>query len=90
MTIETAANQDAIDRAPADDVLLKVADTLERLAARVARELDTDAGEILPPQDPHWLATLAGISEYAQSCLAVLDEPPVLARLIAAIDTRTN
>jgi hypothetical protein len=88
MTIETTAGQDVTGRAAADDVLLKVADTLERLAARVGRDLDSDAGEVVPPEDAHWVQTLAGITDYAQSCLAVLDEPAVLARLTAAMDSR--
>ena len=90
MTTETTTGRDTTNLALTDDVLLKVAHTLERLAARVERDLDTDAGEGVPPQDAHWIQILAGVADYAQSCLAVLDEPAVLARLTAAIEARAT
>lgn len=89
MNTDVRTGRDTASPATVNDVLLRVATTLERLAARVERDLDPDACEAAPPQDENWVRTLAGVTEYAQSCLAVLDEPAVLARLIAALEARS-
>lgn len=67
--------------APEADVTLLLADTLGRLTARIERELNTDAAEGLPIDDPRWAATIAGIVQFAEQCVAVLDQPDVMAAL---------
>jgi hypothetical protein len=57
--------------------------SLERLGARVSRDLDIDAAEGVPPEDPIWAETIAGVAVYARECLAVLDDPRVAAALAA-------
>ncbi|MGH9252210.1 MAG: hypothetical protein ACRD0W_22245 [Acidimicrobiales bacterium] len=80
----------APEAATSNEVLLTVATSLERLAARVERDLDADAAEGAPPEDAQWVDALAGVVQYAQSCLAVLDEPAVLERLRAALAARAS
>jgi len=65
------------------DALAVVATALERLAARISRDLDVDAGEGVPPDDPEWAETIAGVAAYARACASVLDEPEVFALLTA-------
>lgn len=63
-------------------VLLAV--SLERLAARVSCDLDADAAEGVAPDDPGWAATIAGVAGYARECLTILDDPRVIAALTAS------
>jgi hypothetical protein len=68
------------------DLLEVLATTLERLTARVTRDLDVDAGEGVPPEDPVWAETIACVAAYARECAEVLDEP----RLAAALAARSS
>ncbi len=52
-------------------------DALERLGARISRDLNVEAGEAAAPEDPRWAATLEGVVSFADQCLGVLDEPCV-------------
>lgn len=63
------------------DAITAVAISLERLVARITRDLDVDASEGVLPDDPEWAATIAGVVAYARECAAVLDEPLVLKEL---------
>jgi hypothetical protein len=69
---------------PDANVVELLAASLERLAARVSRDLDADAAEGVPPEDPVWADTISGVAAYAQECLAILDDPRVAAALTAA------
>jgi hypothetical protein len=60
---------------PGVDLVEVLAVTLDRLAARVTRDLDVDAGEGVPPEDPVWAETIARVAAYARECAEVLDEP---------------
>jgi hypothetical protein len=63
------------------EAITAVAIALERLVARITRDLDVDAAEGVPPDDPEWAATIAGVVSYARECVAVLDEPIVFKAL---------
>ena len=63
------------------DLLTALATTLERLTTRVRRDLDVDAGESVPPDDPSWADTISRLAEYARECAVVLDEPRITAVL---------
>lgn len=63
------------------DLVTVLATTLERLTARVCRDLDVDAGESVLPDDPFWADTISRLAEYARECAEVLDEPRVTAVL---------
>jgi hypothetical protein len=65
------------------DVVTVLAVTLERLATRVSRDLDVDAGESVLPDDPFWADTISRLAEYARECAEVLDEPRIAAVLTA-------
>jgi alkylhydroperoxidase family enzyme len=65
------------------DLLEVLAITLERLTARVTRDLDVDAGEGVLPEDPVWAETIARVAAYARECAEVLDEPRLAAVLAA-------
>jgi hypothetical protein len=65
------------------NVVELLASSLERLAARVSRDLDVDATEGVPPEDPVWAETIGGVAAYARECLAILDDPQVAAALMA-------
>ncbi|GAB2815422.1 hypothetical protein GCM10027176_20110 [Actinoallomurus bryophytorum] len=71
---------------PSAHVVVSVATALERLAIRVTRDLDVDAQEGVPPEDPYWASTIADVAAYARECLAVLDDPSVVAVLTAKVD----
>jgi hypothetical protein len=65
------------------DLVTVLAVTLERLATRVSRDLDVDAGESVLPEEPFWADTISRLAEYARECAEVLDEPRVAAVLTA-------
>ena len=65
------------------DLLEVLAITLERLTARDTRDLDVDAGEGVPPEDPVWAETIARVAAYARECAEILDEPRLAAVLTA-------
>ena len=70
------------DRSPdSADLVAVLATTLERLTARVSRDLDVDVGESVLPDDPFWADTISRLAEYARECAEVLDEPQVSAAL---------
>lgn len=68
------------------DLVTGLATTLERLTARVCRDLDVDAGESVLPDDPFWADTISRLAEYARECAEVLDEPRITAVLTARPD----
>jgi hypothetical protein len=70
----TAVEPEAVTR----DVVFKLATALERLGARITRDLDTEASESSPPDDERWGATIDGVVQYAEECLRILDEPMVV------------
>ena len=75
------------DRSPdSADLVAVLATTLERLTARVSRDLDVDAGESVLPDDPFWADTISRLAEYARECAEVLDEPRITAVLTAHPD----
>jgi hypothetical protein len=59
------------------DLAVLLATTLERLTARVSRDLDMDAGEGVLPEDPFWADTISKLAEYAHECAEVLNGPQV-------------
>ena len=63
-----------------------LATTLERLTARVSRDLDVDAGESVLPDDPFWADTISRLADYARECAEVLDEPRITAVLTVCPD----
>jgi hypothetical protein len=68
------------------DLVAVLATTLERLTARVSRDLDVDAGESVLPDDPFWADTISRLAEYARECAEILDEPGIAALLTARPD----
>lgn len=70
----------------ATELVTVLAATLERLTARVSRDLDVDAGESVLPDDPFWADTISRLAEYARECAEILDEPRVTAVLTAHPD----
>lgn len=66
---------------PTEELVAVVAVALERLAARVSRDLDADAGEGVLPDDPAWAEVITGVAAYARECSAVLDDPRIMAVL---------
>lgn len=56
-------------------------ETLERLGARIDRDLNVEAGEAAAPDDPRWAATLSSFVAFAEECMAVLDDPRVVSAL---------
>ena len=63
------------------DLVTVLATTLERLTARVCRDLDVDASESVLPDDPFWADTISQLVEYSRECAEVLDEPGITAAL---------
>jgi hypothetical protein len=68
---------------PDANVVELLAASLEQLAARVSRDLDSDVAEGVPPEDPAWAETISGVATYARECVAILDDPRVVAALVA-------
>jgi hypothetical protein len=58
-----------------------LADALERLGARIHRDLNAETREAAPLDDPEWDATLAQFTAFAEDCLQVLEDARVLAAL---------
>lgn len=79
------SNDLALDE-PSVHVVATIATALERLAIRVSRDLDVDAQEGVPPEDPYWASTIAEVAAYARECLAVLDDPTIVAALTTQAD----
>lgn len=68
------------------DLVTVLAATLERLTARVCRDLDVDAGESVLPNDPFWADTISRLADYARECAEVLDEARITAVLTVCPD----
>jgi hypothetical protein len=66
-------------------VTLLLAATLERLTARIDRDLNAEAAEGVQIADPEWAAAITSVVDYAQECLRVLDLPDVDAALSSAL-----
>ncbi|MBA3915347.1 MAG: hypothetical protein H0X25_16135 [Acidobacteriales bacterium] len=62
-------------------IIVRLAISLEALAARVDRDLNAEAAEGAPLEDPQWAAAIAGVVELAGECVAVLDEPEISSAL---------
>jgi hypothetical protein len=69
---------------PYAEAVTVLADALDRLGARIHRDLNVETGEAAPASDPELAATLVRFSAYADECLEALDDVRVLAALIAA------
>jgi hypothetical protein len=61
-----------------------LADALERLGARIHRDLNVETREAAAPEDPVWEVTLRRFTTFADECLQVLDDDRVLAALNSA------
>lgn len=68
------------------DLARVLAATLERLTARVCRDLDVDASESILPDDPFWADTISRLAEYARKCAEVLNEPRVTELMVQCSD----
>lgn len=84
MTLQQHAGNDL---AYADAVTV-LATALDRLGARIHRDLHVDSSYI-EVTDPQLVDTLTGFSAYADECLAALDNPAVTSAL-AAVRTNRN
>ncbi|MEU8803227.1 hypothetical protein [Spirillospora sp. NPDC048819] len=69
--------------AQAAEVLWVVVEAMERLEARIRRDLHLEADDASPPADPAWAATLDEFSAYADECLSVLSDSRVRSMLAA-------
>jgi metal-dependent HD superfamily phosphatase/phosphodiesterase len=65
------------------DAVTVLATALDRLGARIHRDLHVDSSHI-DLSDPRLADTLTGFSAYADECLAALDNPAVTRVLAAA------
>lgn len=61
-----------------------LAEALDRLGARIYRDLHVESREAAPVSDPDLAMTLAKFSAYADECLEALEDARVLAALMAA------
>jgi hypothetical protein len=61
---------------------MALATALDNLGARLYRDLHVDTTDLaVTSRDPQVATTLISFSAYAEECLAVLDNPDVLAAL---------
>jgi hypothetical protein len=79
----------AMERALTDSVqpyaaVTVLAEALDRLGARIHRDLHVESREAAPVSDPDLARTLVKFSAYADECLEVLEDARVLAALTAA------
>jgi hypothetical protein len=65
------------------DAVMVLATALDRLGARIHRDLHVESSYIDVSADPQLATTLAGFSAYADECLAALDDPSVTTALAA-------
>lgn len=77
-------------QAPYADAVTVLATALDRLGARIHRDLHVESSDIDVSDDPQLADTLAGFSAYADECLAALDNPNVMTALAAARTCRTR
>ena len=61
-----------------------LAEALDRLGARIHRDLHVESREAAPVSDPDLARTLAKFSAYADECLETLEDARVVAALMAA------
>jgi hypothetical protein len=61
-----------------------LAEALDRLGARIHRDLHVESREAAPVSDPDLARTLAQFSAYADECLETLEDARVVAALMAA------
>jgi hypothetical protein len=62
-------------------VVTVLVEALERLGARIDRDLNVEAGEAAAPEDARWAATLSSFVAFADECMEVLDDPRVVSAL---------
>jgi hypothetical protein len=70
--------------APYADAVTVLATALDRLGARIHRDLHVDSTDSALGTDPQVTKLLVGFSAYADECLAALDDATVQAALAAA------
>ena len=75
---------------PYAEAVTMLAQALDRLGARIHRDLHVDSAHVDLIADPQLEATLARFSAYADDCLEVLDDAKVMAALHAAETARTG
>lgn len=68
--------------ATANDTVVALATTLERLIAQVTHHLDPDVGESVAIDDTAWAATHAQVVAVARECAGILDDPRVVESLV--------
>ena len=61
----------------------RIADTLERLVARIHRDLDSESGELPAIDDPYWSRVVEDLVAFARQCERVVTDPLVAAVLDA-------
>jgi hypothetical protein len=61
-----------------------LAEALDRLGARIHRDLHVESREAAPVSDPDLARTLTKFSAYADECLEALEDSRVVAALMAA------
>lgn len=81
--------QASVDAAHTDAVTV-LATALDRLGARIHRDLHVESSYIDLSGAPRLAETLTGFSAYADECLAALDDPGVIAALGAARADRSR
>lgn len=57
--------------------------SMERLEARIHRDIHVEAAETAPPEDPVWAETLSDFSAFADECMTALTDNRVRAVLAA-------
>lgn len=73
----------SVSSSQAADALWLVVRTMERLEARIHRDLHVEAADAAPPADPVWAATLSDFSAFADDCMSTLSDERVRAVLSA-------
>jgi hypothetical protein len=76
-----AGNDDAITVADAAGAVQLLVESLERLEARIHRDLNAETQEASQIPDPAWAKTLREFTAYAEECMNVLDDERVLTLL---------
>ena len=73
--------QSAVSTSEAVEATSRVTDSLERLVARIHRDLDCDAGESPQITDPYWARVVEDLVDFARECGRVVTDPTVVAVL---------
>ena len=79
MTQTAVSTQEAVQAASV------VADCLERLVARIHRDLNCDAAESPAIVDPYWSEVLDGLVAFAGECGRIVADPGVIQVLDASL-----